>query len=186
MISAPAVAFLRSFVLASLVTLLLVGGGAWLAARPIVGTPPQWMRTSVFEFELAPGWACVREGTEHVCRKGTQAKAAVAIMTMKERGPPDTAARYREHLSTPQQADDGKGASWTSQVISVGQRRLGGRDWIVGRHFESEVRNYTTDYYAALTSHKAILITFSAHREHMAAFEPEFRRMVESLKVFQD
>lgn len=44
-------------------------------------------------------------------------------------------------------------ASWTSQVMSLGHCHLGWHDWIVGRHSESEVRNYITDHYAALTSH---------------------------------
>ena len=172
--------------LSALATLVLLGGGAWLTARPIVGTPAERMRTSVFEFELAPGWSCVREGTEHVCRKATAAREAVAILTMKERGPSDTHARYKEHLSTPQQVEDQAGEKRTSQVIAVELRHLGGRNWVFGRHLGSEVRNYYTDYYATLTSHKAILLTFSVHRSSVDAFEPEFARMVESLKVFQN
>ncbi len=178
--------FVLSFLLAALATGLAVGGGAWLAASQLVGKPPERLRTSVFEFALVPGWSCVREGTEQVCRKATASKEAIAIMTMKERGPSDTLERYRQHLSTPQQQRDKNGTQWTSDVISVEQRRLGGRDWIVGRHLGSEVRNYYTDYYAALTSHKAILVTFSVHRSAVQAFEPEFRRMVDTLKVFQD
>jgi hypothetical protein len=178
--------FLGSFLLSALAALTMLGGGAWLAARALVGPPAERMRTSVFEFELAPGWACVREGTEHVCRKGSASREAVAIMTMKERGPTDTVGQYLEHLSTPQTVTDRQGRRWSSRVIRVQRLRLGGREWIVGRHHESEVRGYTTDYYAALTSHKAILVTFSVHQDHVEAFAPEFARMVASLKVFQD
>lgn len=178
--------FLRNFTGALVLTLLLVSAGAWLAARPIVGTPAERLRTAAFEFELPAGWVCQREETEHVCKKGAPPHAAIVIMTMKERGPTDTLAKYRQHLSAPQAASDPSGRTWTSEVLEVGEQRLGGHDWVIGRHLGSEIRNYHTDYYAALTSHKAILLTFSAHTSAREQAAKEFARMLQTLKVFQD
>lgn len=178
-------AFLIGFVGAAAATAFIVEGGAWWVARQFVGPPVERFRSGVFEFQLAPGWQCREEGTEFICEKGKPPYAAIVVLTMKWRGSTDTLAAYRQHLSTPQQRSFG-GRTWTSTVVNVESRRIGGREWIVGRHFESELRNFYTDYYAALTSHKAVLVTFSVHQSAVAATRPEFRRMVESLLLFQE
>lgn len=181
----PGRPFLLAFVLAAAMTGLIIEGGAWWFARWLAGPAPERFRSAMFEFELAPGWQCHLEGTESVCRRGAPPYAAIVILAMKERGPMDTVEQYRTHLATPQQRS-WDGQTWNSTVLSVEQRRIGGREWIVGRHLGSEIKNYYTDYYAALTSHKALLVTFSVHRTAMADEQPEFRRMVESLLVFQE
>jgi hypothetical protein len=176
--------FLQNLLAYALLAAFLFGGGAWLVARLIVDDIPGRFRSNVFEFELPAGWTCVKEATESVCHKGKVPYAAVVILTMKERGPSDTMQRYVSHLSQAQGRSSGKD-SWTSTVLGVETRRLGGHEWVIGRHFGSEIRNYYTDYYAALTSHKAILVTFSVHKSAQSAAQSEFSQMINTLKVYQ-
>ena len=178
-------AFWGAFASTAGVTLVLAGGLGWGLAKWLVDPPPERYKSSVFEFELPKGWACQQEGTESVCRKGQPPSAAVCILTMKYRGPQDGLATYRAHLSAPQPLKHSDGQVVPSTIVSVDAARIGGRDWIVGRHLGSEVENYFTDYYAGLTSHVAILVTFSVHQRHVAEYEKDIRRMVKSLKVYQ-
>lgn len=176
--------FWLAFLASALATLLLLGtsGGAiaWFVAPP----PLERFRSSVFEFSLPRGWRCASDGPTSTCEVGAAPFAVTCILTMKYRGPADNRAAYVAHLSAPQPAASGGGAA-ASRVVSVGTQRIGAREWVVGRHFESEVRNYYTDYYAGLTSHVAILITFSTHKDHVARYERDIRTMVGSLKVYQ-
>jgi hypothetical protein len=168
-----------------LLTTIAVGGfglaGAWLLRKP----SPERFQSSFFEFDLPVGWVCKREGTEHVCSHGAPPFASILILTMKYRGENDTAAAYRQHLSNPKARNAKSGHQLNSTVIEVRQQHLAGHSWIVARHLNSEIENYYTDYYASLTSHIAVLVTFSAHKERHRDFQSDFDTMINSLKIYQ-
>lgn len=178
-------AFWTSFALVSAATVSVASGIGWLIEQKFVKPPVTRFESSFFEFNLPPGWRCEQQGTEHVCSKGPPPHAAIAILAMKYRGPRDTPGAYLDHLAKVQTGKDKAGEAMVSQVINVGTRRVAGRDWVVGRHYQSEVAGYYTDYYASLTSHVAILVTFSSHHKLVNQTHADIESMMGSLKVYQ-
>lgn len=126
-------------------------------------------RNSYISFELPSGWSCALEETEWVCSDETEGKqrTAIIILTAKERGDIDRFDLYEDHLSTSRPLMDSKGlpTGRSSTVEFVRRETIGGRLWIHGRQFESEVANFYTDYFATVDDRIAILVTFSAHRQ---------------------
>ena len=142
-------------------------------------------RNAYVSFELPPNWNCKLEGSEWVCENefATRTKEAIIILTAKEVGPTDTLAGYLAHLQTPRLIPGKGGVPTRSQVISVKQRMIGGNMWIDGLHLGSEVGSYFTRYLATIKDKIAILITFSAHKEHYTKYSADFIKAIESLKV---
>lgn len=104
---------------------------------------------------------------------------------MKYRGSDDTFEAYRAHLLRPRNTRSADGTIVQSEVRRVDTRRVAGYDWVSALHYQSEVPGYFTEYYATVTSHVAILVTFSAHRDHVERHRKEFDTMISSLKVHQ-
>ena len=61
-------ALLSSFAL----TLAVLGAAGYAVTVLTVPAPRELLRTAAFEFDLAPGWNCDREGTEWVCHPPRQ------------------------------------------------------------------------------------------------------------------
>ncbi|TAK91195.1 MAG: hypothetical protein EPO06_05425 [Burkholderiaceae bacterium] len=177
--------FWFSFLTAAVLTAAMLSAAgslvAWYAAPP----PPERFISSVFEFDLPKDWTCIREGTETICRSDSSPKSAVCILTMKYRGPNDTPEAYTKHLSTPKESKSRDGSLVKSEVVRVGNRQIKGYTWITGLHFQSEVTNYFTEYLAVVTSHVAVLITFSAHKDSVEKHRMEFETMISTLRVHQ-
>jgi hypothetical protein len=130
-----------------------------------VKQPPDPFRTGSFEFNLAPGWWCDIEGTDYVCNPpGKPPYAAIAIMSIKERGADDTLTAYGNHLSQPKQPADGAIKSSVSEVVYVERIKLGHAEWVEALHRGSENANYNTYYLATTTSHLGIVVTMSVQK----------------------
>ncbi len=142
-------------------------------------------RNAYVSFELPPNWNCKLEGSEWVCENdfAGKTKEAIIILTAKEVGPTDTLSAYRAHLQTPRLLSGRKGQPTKSQVIHVKERMIANQMWIDGLHLGSEVGPYFTRYLAAIKERIAILVTFSAHKEHYTKYSGDFIRAVESLRV---
>jgi hypothetical protein len=142
-------------------------------------------RNAYVSFELPPNWNCKLEGSEWVCENqfSGKTKEAIIILTAKEVGPNDTLGAYMAHLQTPRVLQGKGGATTKSQVISVKQTKIGTQDWIDGLHLGSEVGPYFTRYLATIKDKIAILITFSAHKEHYTKYSGDFIKAVDSLRV---
>jgi hypothetical protein len=177
--------FWTVFSAAALLTTAVLGAVGWLVGKFAVPSPPEKFVSSIFEFQLPKGWRCEQQGTETVCVVGEQPYSAMCILAMKYRGPNDTFEAYREYLSTPREIEDREGEPLKSEVHRVEHRQIGGYWWVNGVHYQSEVPNYLTEYYATLTSHVAILVTFSVHLGHMDEHNKEFGALISSLKVHQ-
>lgn len=136
-------------------------------------------------FELPPNWNCKLEGSEWVCENDFAAKTkeAIIILTAKEVGPTDTLPAYLAHLQTPRTLPGRGGAPTKSQIIHVKERMIGKHLWIDGMHLGSEIGPYFTRYVATIKDRIAILVTFSAHKEHYTKYSADFIRAVESLRV---
>lgn len=160
----------------SLLVLLLLVCGTAHAKR---------FRNAYVSFELPPNWNCKLEGSEWVCENdfAGKTKEAIIILTAKEVGPTDTLAAYLAHLQTPRNIAGRGGQIKKSQVIHVKERMIGTQMWIDGMHLGSEVGPYFTRYLATIKDKIAILITFSAHKEHYTKYSADFIKAVESLRV---
>jgi hypothetical protein len=142
-------------------------------------------RNAYVSFELPPNWNCKLEGSEWVCENdfSGKTKEAIIILTAKEVGPTDTLAAYLAHLQTPRMIAGAKGQLIKSQVIHVKERMIANQMWVDGMHLGSEVGPYFTRYLATIKERIAILVTFSAHKEHFTKYSGDFIRAVESLRV---
>lgn len=142
-------------------------------------------RNAYISFDLPPNWNCKLEGSEWVCENdfAGRTKEAIIILTAKEVGPTDTLAAYLAHLQTPRILSGRKGAPMKSQVIHVKERLIANQPWVDGMHLGSEVGPYFTRYLATIKERIAILVTFSAHKEHYTKYSGDFIRAVESLRV---
>src|SRR6185312_7565698 len=128
---------------------------------------------------------CKLEGSEWVCENefSGKTKEAIIILTAKEVGPTDTLAAYLAHLQTPRLLPGRGGQQIKSQVINVKERMISNQMWIDGMHLGSEVGPYFTRYLATIKDKIAILVTFSAHKEHYTKYSADFIKAIESLRV---
>jgi hypothetical protein len=142
-------------------------------------------RNAYVSFELPPNWNCKLEGSEWVCENdfSQKTKEAIIILTAKEVGPTDTLPAYLAHLQAPRTITGRGGATSKSQVINVKERMISSQMWIDGMHLGSEVGPYFTRYLATIKERIAILITFSAHKQHYTKYSADFIKAVESLRV---
>lgn len=142
-------------------------------------------RNAYVSFDLPPNWNCKLEGAEWVCENdySKKQKEAIIILTAKEVGPSDSLAAYTTALQTPRILPGKGGAPIKSKVIHVQQRTIANQLWVDGMHEGSEVSAYFTRYMATIKDRIAILVTFSAHKEHFSKYANDFRQAIESLRV---
>ncbi len=142
-------------------------------------------RNAYVSFELPPNWNCKLEGSEWVCENdfSQKTKEAIIILTAKEVGPTDTLPGYLAQLQTPRTLPGRGGAPTKSKIIHVKERMIANQLWIDGLHEGSEVGPYFTRYLATIKERIAILVTFSAHKQHYTKYSGDFIKSVESLRV---
>lgn len=178
--------FQPMFWLSLLLTAVMLTSTGALIAYAVVPKPPTYHRTTYFEFALPPGWVCVREGTETVCRPDVPPPHdAVIIFTAKIRNESDNLAAYKEHVSKPQKRIGRDGKEHESEVVRYGERAIGEYHWVDALHLGSEIANYYTRYLATTTAQIGVLITFSAHKSKLDERTKEFKACVESLRIYQ-
>ncbi len=155
-------------------------------AVPFTAAQANLFRNSYISFELPPDWECKLDGTEWVCvsKYAKQSKEAIIILAAKEAGPSDTFAGYKDHLKTPRLLHDKGGKITPSKLLSdVKERMISNHAWIDAMHLGSEINSYYTRYLATIKEKLAILVTFSAHKEHYTKYSKDFLQAIESLKV---
>jgi hypothetical protein len=169
------------------VTLAILVGAGYAVTQIVVRTPRDPFRAGSFEFDLAPGWWCEREGGEYVCTPpDPPPRAAIAIIAIKERNDRDNLQQYEEHLSRPlTPAADSNRVSGPSRIRYVRRRMLGATQWVEALHIGSEVPNYDTYYLGTTTSHLGILVTMSVHKDHEAEYVKQLNEMMSTLHVYQ-
>lgn len=142
-------------------------------------------RNAYISFELPDIWKCTLEHTEWVCRSEVEkdSKEAIIILTAKEVGPTDSFDAYSQHLNRPQ-SNGVKTAGIPSKIIyPPKQVQINDHPWVDGLHLASEVPNYFTRYLATIKDKIAVLVTFSAHKDHYTKYSQDFFRAVQSLRV---
>lgn len=164
-----------------------IGCLTFVLAAVLIAAPASAKRfhNAYVSFDLPPNWKCEREHTETVCtsRFSKNAKEAMIILTAKEVGPTDTFAVYLSHLKSPKTIVGKDGRPVQSKVLHVRERNISNHQWIDGMHLGSEVTSYYTRYLATIKDRIAILVTFSAHKEHYTKYSKDFINAVQSLRV---
>ncbi len=142
-------------------------------------------RNAYLSFEMPEAWKCQLEHTEWVCRSeiDKESKESIIILTAKEVGPTDSFESYMSHLSKPQN-NVTKPTNTTSKVIYAPKKILvNDHTWVDGLQLSSEVPNYFTRYLATIKDKVAVLVTFSAHKDHYTKYSQDFFKAVQSLRV---
>ena len=142
--------------------------------------------TSYVNFDLLNNWHCYPEGTEWICSNKLnrkKASEAVIILTAKEKGPADNMAQYLKHLQTPRRAVNKRGNSIASKVFHAKQRQINKHLWVDGFHQGSEVPSYLTRYLITTKNKVAVLVTYSAHKDHYKKYAGDFAKSINSLRL---
>ncbi len=142
--------------------------------------------TSYVSFDLLNNWHCHPEGTEWICTNKLnrkKASEAMIILTAKQKGPPDSLAQYINHLKTPRTVKKAKGGNFSSKVFHAKQRQINQHMWVDGFHQGSEVPAYYTRYLVTIKGSLAILVTYSAHKNHYKKYASDFAASINSLRV---
>jgi len=143
-------------------------------------------RNAYISFQLPDTWECKQEQTEWVCRSQLEgsSREAIIILTAKEVGPTDNIESYRQHLSSVQPLNGRPNATVKSRVIYPPKDlKINDQMWIDGFHENSEVPSFFTRYLGTIKEKIAILVTFSAHRDHYEKYAADFIKTVQSLRV---
>jgi hypothetical protein len=149
--------------------------------------PAGTFANAYISFNLPDNWSCALDETEWVCSENGQQmhQSSIIIMAAKEIGPGDSLDAYYDHLARPQMLHGKDGSPLRlSRIEFVKRTTIGGRSWVEGRHYESEVADFYTEYFATVTRNIAVLITFSADRSVFAEALDRFSTTVNSLQVF--
>ena len=142
--------------------------------------------TTYVSFDLLNNWHCHPDGTEWVCRSKLnrkKASEAMIILTAKQKGPLDSLAQYIKYLKAPRRIKTAKGGSWTSKVFHAKQRQINKHMWVDGFHQGSEVPVYYTRYLVTVKGGLAVLVTYSAHKNHYKKYAADFATSINSLRL---
>lgn len=157
-----------------------------MIANLIVQPPPEYFRSTYFEFALPPDWTSERQGDEIVCMPPGELLAdAIIILAAKERSDDDRLSDYRDFLGQPRILTPPGGETLESKVIYVREIVIGDHKWIDALHFESEVPGYYTRYLATITSHLGLAATFTAGEDVFEQRNKAFESSIESLEIYQ-
>ena len=142
--------------------------------------------TSYVSLEIPDGWSCVPDGVNWICFNKANKKLrkeAVIILTAKETGPQDNLAEYTQYLKRKKQYRTKKGKVQFSRVFHSKRRTIHKHPWIDGFHLSSEVSNYYTRYLATTKKSLAVLVTYTAHKNHWRKYASVFNRSIQSLRL---
>ncbi len=143
--------------------------------------------TDYVSFDLLNHWHCYPEGNEWICsNKLNQKKAseAMIILTAKQKGPMDSLSQYMAHLKRTRSIKGSSGKkSVQSKVFHTKQRAINGHMWVDGFHGSSEVPVFYTRYLVTIKEGLAVLVTYSAHKNHYKKYAADFARSINSLRL---
>ena len=143
--------------------------------------------TSYVSFDLLNNWHCFSEGTEWICvnKMKTKSTEATIILTAKQKGPSDTLDQYMKYLKETRKIKTRGGKTGNSRVFHVKKRSIQQHQWVDGFHSASEIPNYYTRYLVTTKGSLAVLVTYSAHKDHYTKYASDFASSINSLRVLK-
>lgn len=179
-------AFLPAFAASFALVFAFLSALGWAAAAVVLPSPGAVYNNAYMSLRTPAGWVCRRDGLETSCHPDAPApRRAIIIVGAKVVGPMDDHDQYRAHLRTPRTVDTGDGPLRDSIVRFVETRQIGGRDWVVGAHFESELPGYETWYVATAGARTALLVTYSAHQTVFEDHRRDIEEMIANIVLFE-
>jgi hypothetical protein len=171
-------------------------GNPSICCRWIVVCLALVLSTSVFakrftsqytEFELPAGWECALEGTEWVCQStnADRKKEAIIILAAKIRGGQDSLAAYQTYLKKTKTFTLPGGKTQVSESKYANIKQINGHRWVDALHLASEVPGFYTRYLATVKEDLGVAVTFSVAKDHYAAYQGIFDKIVATLRVFR-
>ena len=139
---------------------------------------------------MPENWKCKSFGTDWVCHSSLskKKKEAMIILTAKQAGVLDNFQQYTNFLGTPRQNKKLGKKSFTSKVLHSKQIFINNQPWVDGFHEGSEIPFYYTRYLVTVccsnsSTKLAILVTYSAHKNHYTKYATDFLKSIKSLRV---
>ena len=157
---------------------------AWALVYPLAGHA-KIFQNSYVSLELPDTWACTQEGVAWTCTPaGTlPSKEAVIVLAAKVAGPEDNMANFLNFLRQPKRIVTRVGTPMPSQVSYAQNRVLAGSTWVQAQHLGSEIQDYYTLYLATVKEQLAILISFSAEKNHYGVYNSVFDHAMKTLRI---
>lgn len=142
-------------------------------------------QNSYVSFEIADNWTCLQEGVAWTCTPldPAQSKEAVIVLAAKIAGPEDTLPGFLAFLKQPKKITTKVGTPMPSQVIYAQNRMVSAHTWVQSQHLGSEVQYFYTLYLATVKNQLAILVSFSAERNHYQLYNPIFDKAIKTIKI---
>ena len=131
-------------------------------------------------FDLPDSWRCWNIEIDTLCSE-ENVKNAVVVTLAKQRGPQDTLEKYKEYLSKPKIHGFfywPSNKQTQSEVISVAIEKINGTEWVVAHHFNSEIPNHHTYYFATVKDETALVVIFSYYKY-------DEKKYIKILKIFK-
>ena len=144
--------------------------------------------TSYVSFDLLNNWHCFPEATDWVCtnKMNTKSTEATILLTAKQTGPSDSLAQYLNYLKQPRNVKEkNSNKILLSKVFHSKQRIIHQHPWIDGFQSGSEIPDYYTRYLVTKKGSVAILVTYTAHKDHHKKYASDFAKSVSSLRVLK-
>lgn len=139
------------------------------------------------EFELPAGWVCELEGSEWVCQSSNadRKKEAIIILAAKIRGEQDALDKYQTYLKETKIYTLPGGKRQVSESKYVKINSINDQRWVDALHLASEVPGFYTRYLATVKEDLGVAVTFSVSKEHYAAYQTIFDKIIASMRVFR-
>lgn len=149
------------------------------------GAEAKIFQNSYVSFEIADNWTCLQEGVAWTCTPldPVQSKEAVIVLAAKIAGPEDTLPGFLTFLKQPKKITTKVGTPMPSQVMYAQNRMVSAQTWVQAQHLGSEIQDFYTLYLATVKNQLAILVSFSAERNHYQLYNPIFDKAIKTIKI---
>lgn len=136
-------------------------------------------------FEMPENFTCQKTKGTYTCQSSTgpKMKDEIIVVLLKRAGPQDTLEQYRSQMSQPRTIQNKDKINEFSRVLSVQQVNTNGIPWIEAKHFNGELPDYYTSYWATKIGGVAMLISYSAHQSKQAQWQQNAQKILRSLNV---
>lgn len=137
-------------------------------------------------FSYPEDWKCLQQETNWACRSNQSGPdVAMIVVTLKKEEKVLTLPEYQQKLNQ-KKVNPGAVASLVSVPVSSEIKNISGQQWVDATHFNGEFKDFHTRYLLTVKDNEIILVSFSVHQLKYDTYQPQFERMVQSLKVISD
>lgn len=143
------------------------------------------LETPYLDLVVPDDYNCTSDTGRYICQgqAGQKTKDSILTMIFKRSGPQDTIPQYQEFIGRPMSRVSTSGPPALSKVELVRTIKIAGQDWVEAKHFESDLPNYYTYYWATVRSPVAMVVTYSVEKKREEARMSELVAIRNSLRT---